>query len=266
MQVVEPMATVGVGRTSFEGVAIWKAPIRGGSNSCILLATLAVDNDGAQEMMIHVEFNGNGDCWRSGGITVEWMTCVLWCLGSCSPPEFRRCSSPILGTRLYDRMRSTASSLGLRTETVGERSFGCSQERIDEFEEDGRPSRGGGGMEGRSSGRTVAPTRGICIVLDGVECAGPREWVQEHMPCLSTPARRVSYHGLLLVSMFGGIFGVDRLIVGDVGLGLAKLFTVGGYGIWWVTDMILVALGKVVPEEHNVPGMFMDSHQRPHGW
>ena len=45
----------------------------------------------------------------------------------------------------------------------------------------------------------------------------------------------------LLMSIFFGVLGVDRFMMGHIGLGLLKLFTFGGFGVWWLVDVILIA-------------------------
>jgi TM2 domain-containing membrane protein YozV len=52
---------------------------------------------------------------------------------------------------------------------------------------------------------------------------------------------KVNWVLCLLMSIFFGTLGVDRFIMGYTGTGLLKLFTFGGFGIWWLIDLILIA-------------------------
>ena len=40
----------------------------------------------------------------------------------------------------------------------------------------------------------------------------------------------------LIVSLLAGSLGVDRFLIGDSGLGVGKLLTCGGFGIWTIVD------------------------------
>jgi TM2 domain-containing membrane protein YozV len=47
-----------------------------------------------------------------------------------------------------------------------------------------------------------------------------------------------------LLSYFLGWLGADRFYMGQIGLGVLKLLTCGGFGIWYLIDMILLALNE----------------------
>lgn len=53
----------------------------------------------------------------------------------------------------------------------------------------------------------------------------------------------------LLLSLFFGWLGVDRLYLGQVGLGIVKFLTAGGFGVWWAIDLVLIALKRIQDSE-----------------
>ena len=44
----------------------------------------------------------------------------------------------------------------------------------------------------------------------------------------------------LLISIFLGQFGIDRFYIGDTTMGVLKLITCGGCGIWAIIDWFLI--------------------------
>ena len=43
----------------------------------------------------------------------------------------------------------------------------------------------------------------------------------------------------LIVSLIGGGLGIDRFMIGDTGMGIAKLLTCGGLGVWAIIQDFL---------------------------
>ncbi len=53
---------------------------------------------------------------------------------------------------------------------------------------------------------------------------------------------------LILSILLGGL-GVDRFYLGYIGLGILKLVTLGGFGVWALIDLIMIATRKLGPKD-----------------
>jgi TM2 domain-containing membrane protein YozV len=52
-----------------------------------------------------------------------------------------------------------------------------------------------------------------------------------------------------LLAWFLGGLGVDRFYLGKIGTGILKLVTAGGFGIWWLIDLIMALAGSSKDKE-----------------
>ncbi len=44
----------------------------------------------------------------------------------------------------------------------------------------------------------------------------------------------------IILSILAGSLGLDRIYIGDTGIGILKLITCGGMGLWWLIDLFLI--------------------------
>lgn len=69
---------------------------------------------------------------------------------------------------------------------------------------------------------------------------------------MTTPSAQVSpksWLATLLLSIFLGELGIDRFYLGKIGTGILKLITLGGFGIWWIIDIILTIAGAATDKQ-----------------
>ena len=74
----------------------------------------------------------------------------------------------------------------------------------------------------------------INIIRDRLIALDDSKW-----PMLST-AQFNDPTTTLIVSILAGALGIDRFMIGDTGLGVAKLLTCGGFGIWTIIDWFMI--------------------------
>ncbi len=76
--------------------------------------------------------------------------------------------------------------------------------------------------------------------------APPPPYVSPAVPPGVSPK---SWVATLLLSIFLGTLGIDRFYLGKVGTGILKLLTGGGFGIWWIIDIILIVAGSMTDKQ-----------------
>lgn len=75
---------------------------------------------------------------------------------------------------------------------------------------------------------------------------------QQYVPAKDVPGLYSDKEWLtmVLIAWLLGSFGGDKFYKGETGLGVAKLLTCGGCGVWAIYDLIMIILRK----QHDVDG------------
>ena len=58
--------------------------------------------------------------------------------------------------------------------------------------------------------------------------------------------------GALILSLLFGVLGIDRFYIGNIGLGVAKLLTLGGLFIWAIIDWFIIRSATRAQNERNI--------------
>ena len=74
----------------------------------------------------------------------------------------------------------------------------------------------------------IQPIRDKLIGMDD------SKWIQIQSLNLKEPTT------ILIVSLLAGSLGIDRFMLGDTGMGVGKLLTCGGFGIWAIVDWFII--------------------------
>ena len=69
------------------------------------------------------------------------------------------------------------------------------------------------------------------------------------MTATQTTTGSKSWIAALLLCFFVGVLGVHRFYVGKVGTGILMLITFGGFGLWTLIDLIMIAIGKFTDKQ-----------------
>ncbi|VDL76394.1 unnamed protein product [Nippostrongylus brasiliensis] len=92
----------------------------------------------------------------------------------------------------------------------------------------------------------------ICKVANGIHCIGLLNGTRSFQltkPNECSANAHLHHSTALLLSIFLGFLGIDRIYLGYYAVGLMKMFSLGGLFIIWLVDVVLIALQILQPAD-----------------
>ncbi|MDY5949831.1 MAG: TM2 domain-containing protein [Helicobacter sp.] len=109
-------------------------------------------------------------------------------------------------------------------------------------------------------GQLMALTATWANLLPEGTLVGIQKWLEklpdDKASMLATIQFKTPMTGLIC-GIIGGVVGVDRFYKGDIGMGIAKICTLGGLYIWWLADLFFVQKGIKVDNLNKLNMMLM---------
>lgn len=98
----------------------------------------------------------------------------------------------------------------------------------------------------------ILPLLIIAVVIVGIVVELSKKRGQKDDGVTQSLEPQKSRRTTIILSVLLGEFGIDRFYLGYTGLGVLKLLTLGGFGIWWLIDIILVATKNLAPADGSI--------------
>lgn len=146
------------------------------------------------------------------------------------PPEFIWCEPPARAETRSVETPTAAGDAAKPTTSESSEVIGCKRWGGRRFED-------------------VERTRVRCHALRGIECRGNRTFHRGSVPCIHYSGHH--FLTTLLYSLLLGFLGIDRFCLGHTGSAVGKLLTLGGLGVWWVVDIVLLIIGDLRPADDS---------------
>ncbi|CAJ0598772.1 unnamed protein product [Cylicocyclus nassatus] len=91
-----------------------------------------------------------------------------------------------------------------------------------------------------------------CQVASGIACRGLQNntrYFYLKVPNACSYRAHLHHSTALLLSIFFGFLGIDRLYLGYYAIGIIKMFSLGGLFVLWLIDVVLIALQLLQPAD-----------------